>query len=53
MVGGVFVVLGIVKNLVPIDGPLACNPHVQLLIKDAFLRKLVLHVFLGGQLVCS
>jgi len=37
IVGRVFVLLGVVKNLVSIDGPFTSNPHVKLLVKDAFL----------------
>jgi hypothetical protein len=50
MVGRPFVVLCVVKDVVPVHGPPASNPLVNAFVQDSCLGQLVLEVLLGSLL---
>jgi hypothetical protein len=46
MIGGVFVVFSVVKDVVAVNSPTSGDPLVNFLVENAFLRKLILDVML-------
>lgn len=50
VVGGELVNVVVTQNIVPINLPSASDPHVNMLIEDTLLGKLVVNVMLSWQL---
>jgi len=53
MVGRIFIVRRIIQDIVSVNCPFPVDPHMYLLIKSAFLWKLVIQIVLTWQFECS